>query len=121
LDNHGRCGTSSVADTSRSIFTGLQRVGEGDDDTGARVADSVAKRDSTTIDVDLGGIDVADLLGDTDDNGEGLVQLELGNLVDGKTSLLECERNSLGRCLREVDGVNTSISPRWIESQSFLS
>lgn len=108
-------------------------MGEGDDDTRARVADGVAEGDGTTeinfsqvkerilhpnapIDVDLSGINVADLLGDTDDNREGLVQLELGNLVDGKTSLLERDRNSLGRCLGEVDGVNTSISPRWIKS-----
>lgn len=66
--------------------------------------------DSATIDVDLGSWDVENLLGDVDDDGEGLVDLEQGDLVNGQTSLLESLGDGDGWSGREIDGVNAGIS-----------
>ena len=65
--------------------------------------------DSTTIDVDLGSGDVENLLGDVDDYGEGLVDLEQGDIIDGQASFLQSLGDGDGRGGGEVDGVNASV------------
>lgn len=49
---------------------------QGDNDSGARVANGVAEGNGTTIDVDFLGIETQDLLSGSDNNGEGFVDLE---------------------------------------------
>ena len=49
---------------------------KGNDNTRAGVTNGVTQGDSATVNVDLGSWDVENLLGDIDDNGEGLVDLE---------------------------------------------
>lgn len=72
----------------------------------------MAESDGTTVNIDLCGVELANLLSDADYNGEGLVELEKGDVVDSEVGL----RQSLGKGdsgrLREVDGLNTSVSPR---------
>jgi hypothetical protein len=84
---------------------------QGNDDARARVTDGVTERDGTTVDVDLGGVELVDLLGDADDDGEGLVDLEEGDVGNGEVGLFESLGQSDGGCLGEVDGLNTGIGP----------
>ena len=60
--------------------------------------------------VDLRGINTELLLCDTDNNGERLVDLEVRDVVELEAGALngggECKRG----CLREVNGVDTSVS-----------
>ena len=84
---------------------------QGDDDARARVTDGVAEGDGTTVDVDLCGVEPVDLLGDADDDGEGLVDLEKGDVGNGEVGLCEGLGERDGGCLREVDWLNTSIGP----------
>jgi hypothetical protein len=63
------------------------------------------------IDVNLCGVDIANLLCDTNDDRESLVQFELGNVVHGEVGLLQSNGESFCRSFGEVDGVNASISP----------
>lgn len=63
--------------------------------------------------VNLRGVDTELLLGDTNDNGERLVDLELGDVVDLKTGALKGSGKSKGRRLREVDGVDTGVGIRY--------
>lgn len=65
------------------------------------------------VDVDLCGVNAANLLCDSDDHGESLVQLEEGDVIDGEVSLLQSNWQSDGRCFREVDRLNTGISPSY--------
>lgn len=64
------------------------------------------------IDVDLCGVELANLLGDADNDGESLVEFKEGDIVNSEVSLPESLRKGDGRCFREVDGVYTSIGPR---------
>jgi hypothetical protein len=71
----------------------------------------VSRTEDIPIDVDLGGIDVADLLGNSDDNGEGFVEFEQGDVVDGEVGLLESLGEGDSGCFREVDGLSAGIGP----------
>ena len=64
---------------------------------------------SLPVDVDLRGINAENLLNNPDDNREGFVDLEKGDIVELETSLLDGdgEGNSGGR--GEIDGFDTSI------------
>ena len=59
--------------------------------------------------VDLCGVDAKLLLGDTNDNGECLIDLELCDVVDLEAGTFEGSRESKGRRLREVDGIDTGV------------
>ena len=63
----------------------------------------MSEGNSTTVDVELLGRDLEQTLVCDGDGGEGLVDLELGDLVDGEPGLLECERDSLGGSNGEVN------------------
>jgi len=82
---------------------------EGNYDTRARVTNGMTQGDSATVDVDLGSWDVENLLGDVDDDGEGLIDLEQGDVVNGQTSLLHSLGDSESWGSGEVDRVNASI------------
>lgn len=83
---------------------------ERNDNTRARVTNGMTQGDSATVHVDLGPRDIENLLGDVDDDGEGLVNLKQGDVVNGQTSLLQSLWDGKGRGGGEVDGVNPSIS-----------
>lgn len=59
---------------------------------------------SSTIDVDLGGINVHDLLGRSDDDGESLVEFEESDIVLRDSGLLEGLGDREGGGGREIDG-----------------
>lgn len=82
---------------------------EGNNNTRARVTNGMTQGDSATVDVDLGPWDVENLLGDVDDDGEGLVDLKQGDFVNVQTSLLQCLGDGESWGGGEVDGVNASI------------
>jgi len=82
---------------------------EGNDNTRAGVAYGVTQSDSATVDVDLGSWDVENLLGDVNDNGEGLVDLEQGDVINGQAGFLQSLGDGDSRGGGEVDGVNASI------------
>ena len=63
--------------------------------------------------VNLRGVNAELLLSDTNHNGERLVDLKLGDVVDLKTCALEGGRESKGRHLREVNRVNTGVGVRY--------
>jgi len=65
--------------------------------------------DSAAVDVDLRSWDVENLLGDVNDNGEGLVDLEQGDVINGQSSFLQSLGDGDGRGGGEVDGVNASV------------
>ena len=54
LYNHCGRGTTAIADGSHTIFTGLQLVEQGDQDSGARATQSMAQRDGSAQHVNLG-------------------------------------------------------------------
>jgi len=66
--------------------------------------------DRSTVNVNLRSRDVENLLGDVDDDGEGLVDLKQGDFVSGQASPFQRLGNGESRGGGEVDGVNTSIS-----------
>lgn len=68
-------------------------------------------QNNSPIHIDLGRVNVANLLGDADDDGERLVQLELSDVVNSEVGLLKSKGHSLSGSLREVNGVDTGISP----------
>lgn len=82
---------------------------EGNDDTRARVTNGMTQGDSATININFRSWDVENLLGDVDDNGEGLVDLEQGDVVNSQTGLLQSLGDGESWGGREVDGVNASI------------
>ena len=82
---------------------------EGNDDTGAGVTDGMTQGDSAAVDVDLGSWDVENLLGDVNDNGECLINLEQGDIVDGQASFLQSLGDGDSRGGGEVDGIDASI------------
>ena len=59
--------------------------------------------------VDLRGVNAELLLSNTDDNGERLVNLELGDVVSLETSPLEGGGESKCRRLGEVDRIDTGV------------
>jgi len=63
------------------------------------------------IDINLGGVDIANLLCNTNDDRESLVQFKLGNVVHGEVGLLQSNREGFCRSFGKVNGVNTSVSP----------
>ena len=65
--------------------------------------------DSATVNIDLGSWDVENLLGDINDDGEGLVDLEQGDLINGQACFLQGLGNGDSWSGGEVDGVNASI------------
>lgn len=111
LDDKSRRCTTTIANGSSTVLAGLQCVDEGYDDTRAGVSNGVAKSDCTTIDVDLLGRDLADLLCNADDDREGFVEFEEGNIVVRDAGLLQSLGESDSGSLREVNGVNTCVSP----------
>ena len=82
---------------------------EGNNDTRARIANGMTQGNSTTVNVDLGSWDVENLLGDVDDDGEGLVNLKQGDIFNGQVCFLQCLGDGDSRGSREVDGVDASI------------
>ena len=119
--------THPIADTGSTVFPRLQGVYERDEDTRTGVADSVTEGDRTTIHcvnycassdncgdvpegVDLRRVNTELLLGDTNNNGERLVNLEVRDVVELETGALNSGWERKRRCLREVNGVDTSIS-----------
>jgi len=70
---------------------------------------SVSESDGTTVDVELLGRDVEDLLVGNSDGRESFVNFELGNLVDGDSCSLQGERDGVGRGDGEVDRSAGSI------------
>jgi hypothetical protein len=88
-------------------------VDKRNDNTRAGVTDGVAQGDSAAINVDLGSWNVENLLGDIHNNGEGLVDFEQRDFVNGQASLLEGLGNGKGRGGGEVNGFDTSIGVSW--------
>ena len=83
---------------------------EGNDNTRARVTNGMAQGDSATVDVNLGSWDVENLLRNVDDDGECLVDLEQGDVINGQTSLVQSLGDGESWSGGEVDGLNASIS-----------
>lgn len=83
---------------------------EGNDDTRTGVANGMTQGDGPTVNVNLRPRNVENLLGDVDDDGEGLVDLKQGDVINGQASLLQSLGNGDGRGGGEVDGVDASIS-----------
>ena len=119
--------THPIADTGSTVLPRLQGVYKRDEDTRTRVTDGMAEGNGTTREyvnccafsnnygdvpegVDLRGVNTELLLGDTDNNGERLVNLEVRDVVELETGALNGGRECEGRCLREVNGVDTSVS-----------
>jgi len=71
------------------------------------------KRTILPVDVDLRGIDVANLLSNANDNRERLVELEKGDVIGSDISLLESDGEGNSGCLGEINGINTSIGPSY--------
>jgi len=65
--------------------------------------------DSATVNVDLGSWDVENLLGDVNDNREGFIDLEQGDIVNGQSSFLQSLGNGDSWGGGEVNGINTGI------------
>lgn len=65
--------------------------------------------DSSTVDVDLGGIYVHDLFGSANDNAKGLVEFEERDVILRNTSLLQSLGNGDGGSSREVHRVGSSV------------
>ena len=99
-----------IANTGDTILARLESMDEGNNNTRARVTNSMTQGDSATVDVDLGSWDVENLLRDVDDDGESLVNLEQGDVVNGQTSLLQSLGDGESWGGGEVNGVNASIS-----------
>ena len=77
---------------------------------------SVTESDSTTVNVELLGRNVENLLVGNSDGRESFVDLELGDLVDGDTCSLEGERNGVSRGDREVDRSAGSVGEGYREA-----
>jgi len=71
------------------------------------------KTNDLPIDVDLGGIDAANLLSNANNNRERLVELEEGDVISSDVGLLQSDGEGNSGGLREVNGINTSIGPRF--------
>lgn len=56
---------------------------KGNDDTRARITNGMTQGDSATVDVNLGSRDIKNLLGDVNDDREGLIDLKQGDVVNG--------------------------------------
>lgn len=69
----------------------------------------MSEGDGSSVHVELLHRDVEQTLVGDGDGRECLVDLKLGDLVDGQASLLECEWNGLSRGDREVDGSAGSV------------
>src|SRR5258707_6101125 len=85
--------THAAADAQRdqraTRVAALELVDHGSGDHGAGGAQRVAHRDGTTVDVELLVGDVQILLELQHHRGEGLVQLEQVDVVDGQTRAVE--------------------------------
>ena len=88
-------------------------MNKGYDDTRAGVSDGMTQSDSATVNVHLGSRDVENLLSDVDDNGEGLINLEQGDVVNSQTSLLQSLGDSQSRGSGEVNRVDAGIGISW--------
>jgi len=86
---------------------------ERNDDTRAGVTDGMTQGNGATVNVDFGPWDAKNLLCDVNDDGEGLVNLEQGDVVNGKASFLESLGDGDSGSGGEVDGINTRISISW--------
>lgn len=93
-----------VAHAGDTVLARLEQVDERDDDPAAGRAKGVTERDGAARDVELLGRDVENLLIGNGDGREGLVDLELGHLVDGDARALERDGDGLCRRDGEVDG-----------------
>lgn len=69
----------------------------------------MTESDTSTVDVDLGGVEAEDLLGGADDDREGLVDLVERDVLGQEPGVLESERNGDGGSDREVDGRDGGI------------
>jgi hypothetical protein len=69
----------------------------------------VSDSDGSTINIDLGGINVHDLLGRSDDDGESLVELEKSDIILRDPGLLEGLGDGEGGGGREIDRGRSGI------------
>lgn len=104
MEDQSRRSSTTIANRSSAVLSGFQRVDQRDQDTGPRITNGMAQSNSTTkqslasekvrrsgdvpVDVDLGWINLADLLSDAHDNGESFVELESSNIVDSEVGFL---------------------------------
>jgi hypothetical protein len=86
---------------------------EGNDDARARVANCMTQGNSTAVDVHLGSWNIENLLGDIDDNGESLVDLKQGDIVNGQASLLQSLGDGESWSGGEINRVNASVGIGW--------
>jgi hypothetical protein len=70
----------------------------------------VTKGDGTAVDVDLFRVNVHDLFGGTDDDGEGFVEFKEGDVVLRDAGGLEGLGDGERWCGGEVDGCGGGIS-----------
>jgi hypothetical protein len=84
-------------------------VDKRNDDPRTRRTESVTESDSATEDVELLSGNVEELLVGDGDGGESLVDLELGDLVDGETGALEGSGDGASGSNGEVDGSTGSV------------
>lgn len=103
LNDHGRGGTTTVADASDTDLALLQLMCEGDDDSASTRTDRVTERDGTALGVDLCRVNVHDFFGGTDDDGECFVEFEQGDVFLRNTGGLEGLGDGECGCGGEVD------------------
>ena len=105
LDDKGSGTSAAVADAGAAKLALLEQRRERDGNSAPGGANRVAEGNGATGNVDLGRVEVEDLLVGEHHGGEGLVDLVQGNVVDGDPGHGQGARDGLGGSGGELLGV----------------